>query len=81
MHSHEHILHTHLRSAVKRVSRVAPRAAQIAPRQTHKNARQPRARAFSLNRFEYFYDEHDFLSPGLAAWFPLSRRLANITGR
>jgi hypothetical protein len=81
MHSHEHILDTHLRPAVKGVSRVAPRAAQIAARQTHKNARQPRARAFSLNRFEYFCDEHDFVALGAAAWFPLSRCLPGVTVR
>ena len=49
---------------MKRVRRIAPRAPQIAPRQTHKNARQPRARAFSLNRFEYFRDEHELAACG-----------------
>jgi hypothetical protein len=66
---------------VKRVSRIAPSATQIAPRQTHEDARQPRARAFSLNRFEYFCDEHDFVVLRLAAWFLWSRCLPGITAR
>jgi hypothetical protein len=45
---------------VKRIRRVAPRTPQIASRQTYENARQARPSAFSLNRFEYFSDEHDF---------------------
>ena len=44
---------------MERVGRIAPRTAQIAAGQTHKNAGQARARAFSLNRFEYFRDEHE----------------------
>jgi hypothetical protein len=46
------------RPAVKRIRRVAPRAAKIAARQTHENARQARASAFALNRFENLGDYH-----------------------
>ena len=54
---------------------IAPGASQIATRQTHEYARQARARAFALNRFENFRDNHfecgslPRLLPGLAAAF------------
>ncbi len=46
------------RPAVKRVRRVAPRAAKIAAREAHEDARQARASAFALNRFENLGDYH-----------------------
>jgi hypothetical protein len=44
---------------MKRVGGITPRAPQITSRQTDKNTWQTRARAFSLNRFENFGDEHE----------------------
>ena len=54
----EHFVHAVLCASVKRVRRVAPRAAQIAARQTHEYARQSRAGAFPLNGLENFGDLH-----------------------
>src|SRR5260370_20266696 len=45
------------------VRRTAPGASQVAPRQTNEYARQARACAFALNRFENFRDTH-FCSGG-----------------
>jgi len=54
---------------VKSVGGIAPRAAQIASGQADENARQSGTRAFSLNRFEDFGDEHEIyrlaFPPGL----------------
>src|SRR5580693_8635510 len=63
---------------MKRIRRIAPRAPQIAPRQTHKHARQPRPRPFSLNRFEYFRNEHVF---GQLFLYTTLSRCVTLTGR
>jgi hypothetical protein len=58
MHSRENLLDAHFLAAVESVRRVAPRAAQVAPREPHENARQSRPRAFSLDGTENFGDGH-----------------------
>src|SRR6266566_6584279 len=73
VHARQYLFHAHLRPAVECVRRVAPCASQIAARQPHKNARQARAGALTLNRFEDFRDEHN-LEVRLAC--PDSRRTA-----
>src|SRR3954466_16277054 len=44
---------------MKRIGRIAPGTAQIAPRKPHKNARQTRVAAFALNGSEYFRYLHE----------------------
>src|ERR1019366_9779360 len=54
----EDFLDAHLRAAMKRIRRVAPRAPQIASREAHEYARQACARALPLNRPENLADYH-----------------------
>src|SRR5579862_7268413 len=51
------LVDSHALAAMKGVCGVAPRAAQIAARQTHENARQPSTSPFTLDRLENLGDE------------------------
>jgi hypothetical protein len=48
---------------VKCISGVAPNASQVATGEPHKNARQPGARSFSLNRAKNFRNDHFLTDP------------------
>src|SRR5712672_2050155 len=62
VHARQHFVDAHLFAAMKSVSGIAPGTPQIAARQPHKHTRQTCARAFSLNRFENFRNEHELFS-------------------
>src|SRR5207245_6597724 len=64
VHPRQNFLDAHLLSAVKGIGRIAPGAPQVAARQSHKDTRQTGARAFALDRFENFSDEHNGLMSG-----------------
>src|SRR6266849_2259400 len=74
IYARQYFLDAHLLPAMERVRRIAPGASQVATRQTHEDARQARARAFTLNRLENFRDNHDFGVRRLAC--PEPRRAA-----
>src|SRR6266446_4995912 len=59
---------------MKSIRGITPGATQVAPRQTHEDARQARAGAFALYRLEYFRDNH-FGVRRLAAAFPTAPSL------
>ena len=53
-----HLIERMFLAAIKGIGGVAPNAAKIAAGEPHENARQTGARAFALNGFEDFGDEH-----------------------
>src|SRR5260370_7057543 len=63
-HPRQNFLDAHLLPAMEFVRGIAPGASQVATLQTHEYARQARAGAFALNRFENFHVFH-FCSGGL----------------
>jgi hypothetical protein len=59
----QHFIHRHFLTAMKRVSRIAPMASQVAASQADKNARQSREVRLSLNRLEDFRYDHSIVAP------------------
>src|SRR6202007_1370700 len=76
-----HFLAPEARPAVERLRRVAPRAAQVAPRQTHEPARQPGERRLALDaRVNLVHDERVFFHAAFGG-LPRLESAATAPGR